>query len=278
MQKQMNRIICINGDKYSGVISDTCRQLGNKIYTDPFKEEKGLQIRFIAEMDKRTTKMSESMNNMLFYVNDWNKFYRYSEIDKKAVLYTVKGLEQGINLPPINNHFHWCRSTITYSINIPDADILAEYNDYKNLKEELNIDIPDTLDEYAKLRYNKANYIDELKLKREIYKDYVRNIELGKEGEKTSFQKYYDKYIDSRKILGTVTGDGIRVGDVSTHAIYKMASRNISAKQIINILCKSKRIYDTEHGSLIYTIDDRYKVVLTNTEYHNIKTVMKTRK
>lgn len=56
---------------------------------------------------------------MLFYVNDWNKFYRYSDIDGKDVLYTVNGLEQGINLSPINNHFHWCRSTVTYQIDMP---------------------------------------------------------------------------------------------------------------------------------------------------------------
>lgn len=58
-------------------------------------------------------------SSMLFYVNDWNKFYRYSDIDGKDVLYTVNGLEQGINLSPINNHFHWCRSTVTYQIDMP---------------------------------------------------------------------------------------------------------------------------------------------------------------
>lgn len=116
IKKQTNRIISINDDKYSGVLSDTCRQLANKVYIEPFKEDKKLQVRFIAEMDNKTTKMCESMNNMLFYVNDWNRFYRYSDTDKRDVLYTCKGLEQGVNLPPINNHFHWCRSTITYLI------------------------------------------------------------------------------------------------------------------------------------------------------------------
>lgn len=127
IKKQMNRIISINDDKYSGVLSDSCRQLGNKIYIEPFKEDKNLQVRFIAEMDKRTTEMCNGMNNMLFYVNDWNKFYRYSDIDKKDVLYTIKGLEQGINLPPINNHFHWCRSTITYQLDV--VDINKNYRD-----------------------------------------------------------------------------------------------------------------------------------------------------
>ena len=221
--------------------------------------------------------MCESMNNMLFFVNDWNKFYRYSDIDGRDVLYTVKGLEQGINLPPINNHFHWCRSTVTYLIDMPNVNLLAEHNEYKNLKEELNIEIPDTLEEYADLRYNNNGYIDELKLKREIYRDYKRNTESGKEGDRVSFQKYYDKYVDSRKISGTLTKDNVRVGDVSSHAIYRMASRDMSSKQIIDILNKSKHETDTGHDSLVYTIDNRTKVILTNTDYHNVKTVMKTR-
>ena len=141
----------------------------------------------------------------------------------------------------------------------------------------MNIEVPDKLEEYADLRYNKDGYIDELKLKREIYRDFKRQVETGTEGERTSFQKYYDKYVDSRKIAGTITNDNIRVGEMSPHAIYRMASRNISAKEIIDILNKSDHIPDTGHESLVYTIDERTKVVLTNTDYHNVKTVMKTR-
>lgn len=116
--KQTNRILSINDDKYSGALNDTARALGNKVYLEPFKGQKDLQVRFVAEVDKRSTDMCLSMNNQLFYVNDWNRFYRYSDIDKKEVLYTVFGLETGANLPPINNHFHWCRSTITYNLDI----------------------------------------------------------------------------------------------------------------------------------------------------------------
>ena len=105
-----------------------------------------------------------------------------------------------------------------------------------------------------------------MKLKREIYSDYKRNIELGTEGEKVSFQDYYDKYMDTRKIAGTVTKDGLRVEGISTHAIYKMATRNISAREIIDILRNSTHKVDTKHDSthkvdtkhdsLIYTIDN----------------------
>ena len=277
MKKQCNRILSINDDKYSGVLSDTCIALGNKVYTEPFKDEDDLKVRFIAVIDSKTTKMCRGMNNMLFYVNKTNKFFRYSDYDGRDVYYECKGLVGGINLPPILNHFHWCRSTITYLIDTPDIDLLAEYNEFKVLKDELNIEVPDKLEEYADLRYNKDGYIDELKLKREIYRDFKRQVEAGTEGERTSFQKYYDKYVDSRKIAGTITNDNTRVGDMSPHAIYRMASRNISAKEIIDILNKSDHIPDTGHESLVYTIDERTKVVLTNTDYHNVKTVMKTR-
>lgn len=115
-KKQMNRLLCINDDKYSGVIDDLSRIVGNNAYLKVADDIEDIQVRFIAEIDSKTTKMCSGMDNMLFYVHKTNKFYRYSEIDKRDVYYEVKGLVQGVNLPPINNHFHWCRSTITYLI------------------------------------------------------------------------------------------------------------------------------------------------------------------
>lgn len=118
IRKQCNRILSINDDKYSGVLSDTCISLGNKVYTEPFKDEEDLKVRFIAVIDSKTTKMCRGMNNMLFYVNKTNKFFRYSDYDGRDVYYECKGLVGGINLPPILNHFHHCRSTITYDLDI----------------------------------------------------------------------------------------------------------------------------------------------------------------
>lgn len=114
LKKQKNRLLCINDGKYSGVIDDLSRIVGNNAYLKVSDDIEDIQVRFIAEMDYKTTKMCRGMDNMLFFVHKTNKFYRYSEIDHKDVYYEVKGLVQGVNLPPINNHFHWCRSTITY--------------------------------------------------------------------------------------------------------------------------------------------------------------------
>lgn len=179
-RKQVNRVISINDGKYSGVLSDTSRLLGNKVYTEPFKEEKGLQVRFIAEIDKRTTKMCEGLNNQLFYVNDWNRFYRYSDIDKRDVLYNVYGLKIGVNLPPINNHFHWCRSTITYQLEESIADDVrngikvsneSDKEQFNRYKKYFGDDLPETQEEFTKMKLNNPERWE--KLKKEYY-DYRR--------------------------------------------------------------------------------------------------------
>ena len=175
-RKQVNRVISINDGKYSGILSDTSRLLGNKVYTEPFKEEKGLQVRFVAEIDKRTTKMCEGLNNQLFYVNDWNRFYRYSDIDKRDVLYNVYGLEIGVNLPPINNHFHWCRSTITYQLEESIADDVrsgikvsneSDKEQFNRYKKYFDDDLPETQEEFTKMKLNDPERWE--KLKKEYY-------------------------------------------------------------------------------------------------------------
>lgn len=122
LQKQQNRLINIRRDKESGVFVDVSHELWNEMYVEPYKEE-NVQVRFIAEVDNATTMMCKGMDGMLFYTDDWNRYYRWSELDKRDVLYTTFGLKVGENLPPINNHFHWCRSTITYSLNKETLEI-----------------------------------------------------------------------------------------------------------------------------------------------------------
>ncbi len=283
IDKQTNRIISISNDKYSGVLTATSRQLGNKVYTDPFvytdsfksqKDLKDLKVRFIAEMDKRTTRMCESMNNMLFYVNDWNKFYRYSDVDKKNVLYTVKGLEQGINLPPINNHFHWCRSTITYLIDMPDVELLAEYNQMKKI---IPSEVPGTLEEYSKLRYNNGNYFEELKEKEEVGIHYNKNIESGEKKKKLTFKEYYNKVMNTREYLRNVKAKDIGViSEISLHTIDRMIDRNITKEEIKEILENpTNHWYTTINNSEVFFKDK--KMVAVNKENLNITTTYRGR-
>ena len=221
IKKQMNRIISINDDKYSGILSDTCRQLGNKIYIDPFKNEKDLQVRFIAEMDKRTTKMCEGMNNMLFYVNGWNKFYRYSDVDKKDVYYVVKGLEQGINLPPINNHFHWCRSTITYQlkeniiedvrsgINYIKLSDIEQYNNYVDILGEERVG---NLDNFVKIKYN--NDSSEWEILKHEFRKFNTVISGARNGSRIKTLETKEKHANMfYEAVRKRTGDSIRISN-----------------------------------------------------------------
>lgn len=145
IKKQQNKYLSINGDKYSGAFYSQVVEVANQSLLKAGENVgyKKLQVRFIAEMDARTTEMCESMNNMLFYVNDWNKFYRYSADDGKNVYYVVKGLVSGINLPPINNHFHYCRSTITYQIDTSRDELnknLQTFNEKSAISKWLSSD------------------------------------------------------------------------------------------------------------------------------------------
>lgn len=119
-KKQRNRQISINDGKTSGAIDNEVSNIASQVSLEVGKQYDMEQCRFIAEIDKRTTDMCESLNNQLFYLNKMNVYQRHSAADDKMVVYHTKGLVLGDNLPPINNHFHYCRSTITYQI---DKDI-----------------------------------------------------------------------------------------------------------------------------------------------------------
>ena len=126
-------------------------------------------------MDKRTTKMCESLNNQIFYLDKVNTYQRYSDYDKRIVTYTTKGLVVGENLPPISNHFHWCRSTITYLIDnekeiehIRDSIKIANESDkeqYSRYKKYYDSDeIPDNVEDFVKMKYNNPDEWNHLKV------------------------------------------------------------------------------------------------------------------
>ena len=113
IMKQANRIILIKNDRYSGMLTHQARQLFNSLFVHlPVENAK---IFFIAEMDERTTEMCRSLDGQVFNTNDMNEFDRYSDSAKGIVHYSVYGMVQGVNLPPIDDNFHWCRSTVTYN-------------------------------------------------------------------------------------------------------------------------------------------------------------------
>ena len=112
--RQANRMLKAKDGKYSGTIPDTARASGNKAYIEA--SEKDQLVRFVAEMDDRTTKMCRSLDGQIFHTRKWNVFERYSEFYQSLHKFSCKGMQIGLNLPPLTDHFHWCRSTVTYQV------------------------------------------------------------------------------------------------------------------------------------------------------------------
>lgn len=110
--------------------------LNNLAKVEGIKEvaEDNSKFRFIAVEDDKTTLMCDSLNNQEFYINKENVFDRYyGETQKELTIQRIRcnGLALGLNLPPIQHHFHYCRSTIMY---LPPVE--------KQEKTEYNLDIP----------------------------------------------------------------------------------------------------------------------------------------
>jgi hypothetical protein len=276
LKKQQNRYISINDDKISGSLDSQVVEIANKSLLKAGEDvgQKKLRARFIAEIDDRTTKMCDGMNGMLFYVNDWNRFYRYSDDDKRDVLYTIKGLEVGANLPPINNHFHYCRSTITYLTEMKYNELIAEYNQLKRI---IPSEVPESLEEYAKLRYNNSNYYEEIKLKEEIGKHYKKDLEIGEKKKTLSFNSYYEKVNDTREYLRNVQAkDFGTIGEIKLHTIDRMIDRNITKEDIKNILeDPTNHWYSPINNSEVFFKDK--KMVAIDIEELSVKTAYKGR-
>ena len=117
LKKQQNNYL---GDD-SGVLDMQVSNIANQGIIDAGRNNNAVQCRFISDMCDHVTMMCEKMNNMIFNIDDWNEFDRYignSAKDLKWTRVKVKGLQLGVNLPPINQHFHWCHSTITFLLDI----------------------------------------------------------------------------------------------------------------------------------------------------------------
>ena len=160
--KQRNKILSINDNKYSGAIENMVESYSNLAYLQCGLDNDVRKCKFIAQMDTRTTRMCESLNNQTFYLTEINKYKRYSDIDKRIKTFHTRGLVLGDNLPPITNHFHWCRSTITYQIedeNIEErvrgsmATITeTDAEQYDRYKMYYGNKVPDTLELFVEMK------------------------------------------------------------------------------------------------------------------------------
>lgn len=118
--RQINQKININGDKTSGDVDLALIGMNNKAKAEGiYSFDKDAKVKFVAVEDKATTKMCRSLDEQVFSVHDWNEFYRYSATNDRTTKYRCYGLIVGLNCPPIDDHFHWCRSTLQYLENRP---------------------------------------------------------------------------------------------------------------------------------------------------------------
>ena len=179
-KKQQNAYL--KPDTHSGVIENYVESYVNLSYAQAGIDNDIEKCRFIAEMDNRTTIMCQTLNNQIFYVNKMNVYDRYSEMDGKNVIYHTMGLKLGENLPPINNHFHWCRSNITYNISEEVAEdvrnkikIANNYDkeQFERYKKYFGDEIPDNVEDFTRMKLHDIDRWNELKSryydKREIY-------------------------------------------------------------------------------------------------------------
>ena len=128
IKKQQNTRLCINNDKISGAVDNELIGINNQAKIEGIKNiDKDAQVQFVAIEDQVTTKMCHSLNGQKFNINGLNEFTRYSEDSKSSKKYSCKGLVIGLNLPPINDHYHYCRSTIIYLQTLENKEI-TEYN------------------------------------------------------------------------------------------------------------------------------------------------------
>lgn len=141
INQQQNSKLCINENKISGMIDNQLIGLNNVAKIEGIrKQDNNAKVRFIAIVDGKETDMCHSLDGQIFYINRENIFDRYygeTQTDLKIERIRCKGLIQGLNLPPISHHFHWCRSTITYNPQYIDK-VEFEQEKYGNRKQKKN--------------------------------------------------------------------------------------------------------------------------------------------
>ena len=129
LDMQRNRLISVSDDKYSGGLDKYTTALGNEAYLEA-SEFEDVPVIFISDLCENVTEMCKYMDGMIFHTRSINTFKRPMGRTKNDLVVedvSVKGLVTGINLPPINQHFHWCHSTISYQVEKSTNEFRKEF-------------------------------------------------------------------------------------------------------------------------------------------------------
>lgn len=298
--KQQNRYILIRKDniedsnnsnvKMSGAIVNITENICNLSYLQAGKDAEVKKCRFIAERDKRTTKMCQTLDNQIFLIDDWNTYSRYSDTDKRNVIYKTYGLKAGENLPPINNHFHWCRSTISYQLDETHAEKIRESSNYIKLSDIeqytnyidiLGEDRVGNLDNFFKIKYNKDNS------EWEVLKSEFRRLNTVISGARNSGrikteetkQRHADMFYES---VRKRTGDAKRISKNTGWSVEKVEKiREYVFIEKHHLFTGYKR-FDPEYDMAVswQRLNDghniqKHDLILLNHEYYEMKLVKK---
>lgn len=142
LKKQRNRLICISENGISGRLDLQCTTLGNYSYLQAGIDTNTRYVKFVSDFCENVTKMCSNMDGIIFDIKGDNKFHRWWGHDSKHLTYEeIKcfGLIQGINMPPIMQHFHWCHSTLTYQTEL-STDEIRRLMKNGNIKDNQPID------------------------------------------------------------------------------------------------------------------------------------------
>lgn len=258
INRQNNQKLNINNDKISGAVDLQMIGLNNLAKAEGIKEvtEDNSKVRFIAVEDDKTTLMCDSLNNQEFYINKENVFERYyGETQKEVIVQRIRcnGLVLGLNLPPIQHHFHYCRSTIMY---LPPVE--------KQEKTEYNLDIPKISKDIKQvLRNTKLN--SNVKI---LFNKYLTSNNAKIDNDLNVPMKYS---IDDDKIYINPNHSDFKYYDLTeslTHEIIHMIDirNNISNKlNIDNELRRARLQIDVD--------EDKYIRILSSSKYEDNMTL-----
>lgn len=254
INRQNNQKLYINNDKISGAVDLQTIGLNNLAKVEGIKSntDDNAKVRFIAVEDDRTTLMCQSLDGQEFYINKENVFDRYyGGTQKELTIQRIRcnGLVLGLNLPPIQHHFHYCRSTITY---LPPVE--------KQEKTEYNLDIPKISKDIKQvLRNTKLN-----PNVKKLFNKYLTNENAEIDNNLSAPMRYS---IDDDKIYINPKHPDFKYYDLSeslTHEIIHMIDirNNISDKlNIVNELRRTRLQIDID--------EDKYINMLSSSKYED---------
>lgn len=302
IKRQQNSKLNINEDKISGDIDLTLIGINNQAKIEGiYSFDEKAKCKFISVEDEATTKMCHSLNGQEFYIHDWNEFERYSKSNDCIKKYRCYGLVTGLNLPPINDGFHWCRSTITYQIltkeeeniifdekeniiingikilNNKDLNKINRIALFKNLNkmEKVFKDFPTLKNRNIKYKVIKANDNSAMAVRPTKNGNYI--LEINENIFNSNIKKFYKEGIENyTNVKGTTYKDiGIHESGhmVSFELIKKVNKGNLKAMQFDydNYITENNIVEKAFNNLKIYDSIEKERMIksISNYAYQN---------